>query len=38
MLAGDDPRNDGQVRIEDAVIPGSTLLGYVNAEQRVGGG
>lgn len=32
MLAGDDPRNDGQVRIEDAVIPGSTLLGYVNAD------
>ena len=32
LLAADDPRNDGQVRIEDAVIPGSTLLGYVNAD------
>jgi hypothetical protein len=32
LLAGDDLRNDGQVRIEDAVIPGSTLLGYVNAD------
>jgi len=32
LLAGDDPRNDGQVRIEDAVIAGSTLLGYVNAD------
>jgi len=32
ILAGDDRRNDGQVLIEDAVIPGSTLLGYVNAD------
>lgn len=32
MLAGDDPRNDGQVLIEDAVIPHSTLLGYANAD------
>jgi hypothetical protein len=32
LLAADDPRNDGQIRIEDAVIPGSTLLGYVNAD------
>jgi len=32
MLAGEDRRNDGQVLIEDAVIPGSTLLGYVNAD------
>jgi hypothetical protein len=32
LLAATDPRNDGQVLIEDAVIPGSTLLGYVNAD------
>lgn len=32
MLAGDDRRNDGQVLIEDAVIPHSTLLGYANAD------
>jgi pimeloyl-ACP methyl ester carboxylesterase len=32
ILADDDRRNDGQVLIEDAVIPGSTLLGYVNAD------
>jgi len=32
ILAEDDRRNDGQVLIEDAVIPGSTLLGYVNAD------
>lgn len=27
-----DPRNDGQVLIQDAVIPGSTLLGYLNGD------
>ncbi len=32
ILADDDRRNDGQVLIEDAMIPGSTLLGYVNAD------
>lgn len=32
ILADYDLRNDGQVIIEDAVIPGSTLLGYVNAD------
>lgn len=32
LLAGTDRRNDGQVLIEDAVIPGSTLLGYANAD------
>jgi pimeloyl-ACP methyl ester carboxylesterase len=32
LLAPDDPRNDGQVLIEDALIPGSTLLGYTNAD------
>ena len=32
MLAGEDRRNDGQVLIADAVIPGATLLGYVNAD------
>lgn len=32
MLAGDDRRNDGQVLIEDAVIPHSKLLGYANAD------
>lgn len=32
MLAATDSRNDGQVLIGDAIIPGSTLLGYVNAD------
>jgi hypothetical protein len=32
LLAATDRRNDGQVLVEDAVIPGSTLLGYVNAD------
>jgi len=32
MLADDDIRNDGQVLVEDAVIPGSVLLGYANAD------
>jgi hypothetical protein len=32
ILADEDRRNDGQVLIADAVIPGSTLLGYINAD------
>ena len=32
LLASTDTRNDGQVLIGDALIPGSTLLGYVNAD------
>ena len=32
LLAPTDPRNDGQVLIGDALIPGSTLLGYANAD------
>jgi len=32
MLAPFDPRNDGQILIGDAVIPGATLLGYANAD------
>ena len=32
ILAGTDKRNDGQVLIGDAVIPGSDLLGYANAD------
>jgi hypothetical protein len=32
LLAATDPRNDGQVIPGDAVIPGSTLLGYPNAD------
>jgi hypothetical protein len=32
LLAGYDRRNDGQVLPADAVIPGSTLLGYANAD------
>lgn len=32
LLAGTDPRNDGQVLPADALIPGSTLLGYANAD------
>jgi hypothetical protein len=31
-LGGSDVRNDGQVVATDAVIPGSTLLGYANAD------
>jgi pimeloyl-ACP methyl ester carboxylesterase len=31
-LGGNDVRNDGQVVATDAVIPGSTLLGYANAD------
>ena len=31
-LARIDPRNDGQVIFHDQVIPGSTLLGYLNAD------
>jgi hypothetical protein len=31
-LGGTDVRNDGQVVASDAVIPGSTLLGYANAD------
>jgi hypothetical protein len=31
-LARVDPRNDGQVIASDAVIPGSTLLGYANSD------
>ena len=27
-----DPRNDGQLIFYDQVIPGSVLLGYVNAD------
>jgi hypothetical protein len=32
MLARHDPRNDGQVVASDAIIPGSTVLGYVNSD------
>jgi hypothetical protein len=32
ILAEDDRRNDGQLLIADAVIPGAILLGYVNAD------
>lgn len=32
LLSMVDPRNDGQVLIQDAIIPGSTILGYVNAD------
>jgi hypothetical protein len=31
MLADVDPRNDGQLLFTDQIVPGSTLLGYVNA-------
>jgi hypothetical protein len=31
-LGGTEVRNDGQVVAADAVIPGSTLLGYANAD------
>ena len=32
LLADSDPRNDGQVPVSDAMIPGSTLLGYANSD------
>jgi hypothetical protein len=32
MLAKEDPRNDSQVIFYDSFIPGSTLIGYVNAD------
>jgi hypothetical protein len=32
VLSQIDSRNDGQVLIQDAVIPGSTLLGYLNGD------
>lgn len=32
LLSGADPRNDGQVLVQDAVLPGWTLLGYPNAD------
>lgn len=32
MLAGTDPANDGLVVASDAIVPGSTLLGYANAD------
>ncbi len=32
QLSRIDPRNDGQLLFYDQVIPGSTLLGYVNAD------
>jgi len=32
ILASSDPRNDGQLTIEDGTWPGSTLLGYANAD------
>jgi hypothetical protein len=31
-LAATDPQNDGQVVASDAIVPGSTLLGYANAD------
>lgn len=31
-LGETDPHNDGQVAVADAVIPGSTLLGFVNSD------
>ncbi len=31
-LATRDPHNDGQLLARDAVVPGSSLLGYVNAD------
>ena len=27
-----DPRNDGQLLFYDQIVPGSTLLGYLNAD------
>jgi hypothetical protein len=32
LLARLDPRNDGQVTLEEGLLPGSTLLGYANAD------
>jgi len=32
LLARVDPRNDGQLLFTDQVVPGSTLLGYANAD------
>jgi hypothetical protein len=32
FLSRIDPRNDGQLLMTDVVIPGSTLLGFVNAD------
>jgi hypothetical protein len=32
ILARTEPANDGQVVASDAVVPGSTLLGYANAD------
>jgi hypothetical protein len=32
LLAGSDPRNDGQIIYHDAVLPRSRLLGYVNSD------
>jgi hypothetical protein len=32
ILLGESPRNDGQLLPQDALIPGSTLLGYLNAD------
>jgi len=32
QLATIDPRNDGQVTLADAIIPGSTLLGFPNVD------
>jgi hypothetical protein len=32
MLARQDRRNDGQVLAADAIVPGSTVLGYFNAD------
>lgn len=31
-LSRTDPRNDGQLLIQDAVIPGSKILGYLNGD------
>jgi hypothetical protein len=31
-LLGESRRNDGQLLPQDALIPGSTLLGYLNAD------
>jgi hypothetical protein len=32
LLAQVDPRNDGQLIFTDQIVPGSTLLGYANAD------
>jgi hypothetical protein len=34
ILGSRDPRNDGQILASDAIIPGSTVLGYANADHR----